>query len=142
MNRFIFFRKTVFFVFTFIFSFQFLNAQDIDTVKSDYVYSVLSSNNFNETIIDGRDSTMFYSGDIKNAVFIDAFSQDLNKSLQKYLIEDTLFIYCTNNRRSGIIIKNLKLLNYKGLIIYMQDGLNGWKENEFDIVIPQNNIKK
>jgi rhodanese-related sulfurtransferase len=142
MNRFISYRKTVFFVFTFIFSFQFLNAQDIDTVKSDYVYSVLSSNNFNERIIDGRDSTMFYSGHIKNAVFIDAFSQDLNKSLQKYLTKDTLIIYCTNNRRSEIIIENLKLLNYKGLIIYMQDGLNGWKENEFDIVIPLNNMKK
>jgi rhodanese-related sulfurtransferase len=140
MNRFISFRKPFFFVF--IFSFQFINAQDIDTVKSDYVYSVLSSNNFNETIIDGRDSTMFYSGHIKNAVFIDAFSQDLNKSLQKYLTEDTLIIYCTNNRRSEIIIENLKLLNYKGLIIYMQDGLNGWKENEFDIVIPLNNMKK
>ena len=142
MIRFISIRKTFFFVFTFIFSFQFLNAQDIDTVKSDYVYSALSSNNFNETIIDGRDSTMFYSGHIKNAVFIDAFSQDLNKSLQKYLAKDTLIIYCTNNRRSEIIIENLKLLNYKGLIIYMQDGLNGWKENEFDIVIPLNNMKK
>jgi rhodanese-related sulfurtransferase len=142
MNRFISFRKTFFLVFTFIFSFQFINAQDIDTVKSDYVYSVLSSNNFNETIIDGRDSTMFYSGHIKKAVFIDAFSQDLNKSLQKYLTEDTLIIYCTNNTRSEIIIENLKLLNYKGLIIYMQDGLNGWKENEFDIVMPLINIKK
>lgn len=140
MNRFISYRKSFFFVF--IFSFQFINAQDIDTVKSDYVYSVLSSNNFNETIIDGRDSTMFYSGHIKNAVFIDAFSQDLNKSLQKYLTEDTLIIYCTNNRRSEIIIENLKLLNYKGLIIYMQDGLNGWKKNEFDIIIPLNNMKK
>ncbi len=140
MNRFISYRKSFFFVF--IFSFQFINAQDIDTVKSDYVYSVLSLNNFNETIIDGRDSTMFYSGHIKNAVFIDAFSQDLNKSLQKYLTEDTLIIYCTNNRRSEIIIENLKLLNYKGLIIYMQDGLNGWKKNEFDIIIPLNNMKK
>lgn len=137
MNNFIPFGKIIFFVF--VFSFQCLSAQNIDTVKSDDVFSLLSSKNYNKTIIDGRDSAMFYSGHIKNAIYIDAFSQDLNKSIQPYLTEDTLIVYCTNNRRSEIIIEKLKLLKFKGLIIYMQDGLNGWKENKFDIIIPLNN---
>lgn len=135
MNGLISFGKTVFCIFILLLSFQCLKAQEIDTVKSDYVYDLLTSSNFNKTIIDGRDSVMFYSGHIKNAVYIDAFQANLNKSLEKYLTEDTLIVYCTNNRRSLTIIEHLITLNYQGLIIYMQDGLNAWKENEFDIVI-------
>jgi rhodanese-related sulfurtransferase len=129
-------RRISCFVFAFYAAFPCVKAQDIDTVKSDYIYALLSSNNFNKTIIDGRDSAMFCSGHIKNAVVIDAFSKELSKNLQKYLAEDTLIVYCTKNRRSNIIIENLKLLNYKGLVIYMQDGLTGWKENKFEIVTP------
>ena len=136
MNKSISFGKAVFLVFIVISSFQCLNAQKIDAIKSDSVLSVLTSTNFNNTIIDGRDSAMFSTGHIKNAVYIDAFSQNLTESLENYLSEDTLIVYCTSNRRSKIIVENLELLNYKGLIIYMQDGLNGWKANEFDLVIP------
>lgn len=126
--------KPFIFVVTCLLSFQCLNAQDIDTVTSDYIYRILSSNKFNKTIIDGRDSAMYCSGHIKNAIDIDAFSRDLNKSLQKHLTEDTLIVYCTMNKRATIIIKSLQSLNYKGLIIFMQDGIKGWKENKYDIV--------
>jgi len=113
-----------------------VQAQVVDTVKSDYVYSLLSSCDFNQTIIDGRDSAMFYSGHIKNAVYVDAFEQHHADSLVKFLNIDTLVIYCTNQRRSEILIKALISLNYQGQIIYMQDGLTAWKRNEYELVFP------
>lgn len=128
-------KKPVFFLFLFCVSFQYSKAQIIDTVQSEYVYSLLSSCEFDQTIIDGRDSVKFYSGHIKNAVYIDAFSQDVKESLQQFISKDTLIVYCTNQTRSEVIIENLILLNYLGRIIYMQDGLTGWKKNEYEIII-------
>lgn len=160
MTRFISLGKTLILVFVSVFSFQCLSAQDsdtlntdsvyqgidtvdsayvyqnIDSVESDYVYAMLSSPHFNKTIIDGRDSVMFHSGHLENALSIDAFSSDLHQSLQRHLTEDTLIVHCTINNRASIIIENLKLLNYEGLIIFMQDGFKGWEENEFDITTP------
>ncbi|MDD4746527.1 MAG: rhodanese-like domain-containing protein [Salinivirgaceae bacterium] len=114
-------------------------AQTIDTVQSDYVYLMLTACGFNKTIIDGRDSLKFYGGHIKNAVYVDAFGTNIDGLLQKYITEDTLVVYCTKKTRSGIIIDNLKILHYRGLIIYMQDGLTGWKKNEFEVVVPLTN---
>ncbi len=88
-----------------------------------------------KTIIDGRDSAMFYSGHIKNAVYIDAFSEEASRFLENYTNCDTLVVYCTNQTRSEIIIDKLKNMNYQGRIIYMQDGINGWKNNGFPIEI-------
>lgn len=78
MKTMIFTNKIAFFALTIVCSLQSINAQNIDTVTSDYVYSMLTSSNFNKTIIDGRDSAMFRSGHIKNAVVIDAFNQNPN----------------------------------------------------------------
>ena len=128
--------KTIFFLIIFSSLSIHSKAQIIDTVKSTYVYELLNRCEFNKTIIDGRDSAKFYTGHIKNAVYIDAFSQDIHESLQKFITEDTLIVYCTKQTRSEIIIENLKTLNYKGAIIYMQDGLTGWKRNEFEVVTP------
>ncbi len=44
-------------------------------------------------------------------------------------------MYCTNQRRSEHIIEVLTEIGYKGKIIYMIDGLTGWKSNKFEILI-------
>ena len=108
-------------------------SQNIDTVYSNEVFLLLNNNKFNSIIIDGRDSVMFYSGHIENAKYINAFSETANKQLEQYLESDTLFVYCTNQRRSETIIDMLINLDFKGKVFYMQDGINGWKKNDFPI---------
>jgi len=112
-----------------------LNAQVVDTLKSEQVYTILTSCDYHKTIIDGRDSAMFYSGHIKNAVYLDAFSEKACGLLESFTNCDNLVVYCTNQTRSDMIIDKLKKLNYQGKIIYMQDGINGWKNNDFPIII-------
>ncbi len=76
---------------------------------------------------------MFNSGHLKQSFYIDAFSEMLEKELIKYIKNDSLLVYCTNKKRSEKIINQLLKLNYKGKIIYMQDGLNGWKQNNYPL---------
>ncbi len=115
-----------------------MRAQVVDTLKSEQVYPILTSCDYHKTIIDGRDSAMFYSGHIENAIFIDAFSEEIHSFLINYTGCDTLVVYCTNQTRSEKIIDKLKKLDYQGKIIYMQDGINGWKNNDFPIIIQEN----
>lgn len=126
--------KLIFSVFILIISLK-LNSQTIDTVKSVDAIKILETENSNMIIIDGRDSIMFNSGHIKNAVNLNAFSPDIEVLLTPYLIYDTLFIYCSNQRRSESIINNLIKLNYNKHIIYMSDGINGWKSNGFNVEV-------
>jgi len=108
-------------------------SQNIDTVYSNEAFLLLNNNNFNSIIIDGRDSVMFYSGHIENAKYINAFLETANKQLEQYLKSDTLFVYCTNQRRSETIIDILINLDFNGKVIYIQDGINGWKKNDFPV---------
>lgn len=118
----------------FLVCFSFISmAQVVDTLKSEQIYTVLTSCEYNKTIIDGRDSAKYYSGYIKNAIYVDAFSEDALLLLKNYIVDDTLIVYCSNQTRSLIIIDKLKELNYRGKIIYMQDGIVGWKNNGYPI---------
>lgn len=108
-------------------------AQVVDTLTSVKVYEMLTSCEYTTRIIDGRDSAKFYSGHLKNAVYIDAFSDQAVPFLTKYLNEDCIIIYCTNKTRSLLLIDKLKGINYQGKILYMQDGITGWKKNGYRI---------
>lgn len=118
-----------------------IKAQVVDTLKSEQVFKMLTACNYTKTLIDGRDSAMFYSGHIQNAVYIDAFSEQLTRFLEDYTDCDTLVVYCTNQTRSEMIIDKLIKLNYQGRILYMQDGITGWKNNGYAIEIPEINKK-
>jgi len=130
-------QKNAFVLLIFSVSFLYSQAQVIDTIESTDVYTLLTSCDYNKTIIDGRDSVMFRTGHLKNAVYIDAFSVDVVPFLQTYLNSDTLLIYCSNQTRSELLIEHLQQLNYKGHIIYMKDGLTGWKKQKFPLEIPK-----
>jgi rhodanese-related sulfurtransferase len=84
-------------------------------------------------IIDGRDSTKFSNGHIRNSINIDAFSENSDKNLSKYLKHDTIVIYCTLSNRVETLLLKLKELNYTGLIYNINDGFTGWQENKFEI---------
>ncbi len=110
-------------------------AQTITEVTSVEAKHLLDSlNKINITIIDGRDSAMFHSGHIENAIQINAYKDDVSKLLQKYLKEEIIFLYCTTRNRSDKIIEILKEKGYQGEVIFMTDGVTGWKENEFELI--------
>jgi len=111
-----------------------LKSQNIDTLQSKDVFLMLNKlENSKLQIIDGRDSLMFNSGHLENSIYIDAFSEILENGLSKYTKNDSLLIYCSNQRRSETIIEKLIEMNFAGKIIYMQDGLNGWKQNNYPL---------
>lgn len=126
MNRFVF----IMFLFPAV-----LYSQNLKTVGSLDAKVIIDSLNMQESvIIDGRDSTMFFeNGHIQGAVYIDAFSSELQPSLFKYIEKKTIVVYCTMQKRALIIIETLKSLGYKGEIIFIEDGFNGWKENNLPV---------
>lgn len=86
-------------------------------------------------IIDGRTQSMFESGHLKNAVNINAFSENADQELTKYLDRKRILIYCTKSNRSRTIVNKLQLLDYAGEIVFVTDGITGWKNNDFEFVV-------
>jgi rhodanese-related sulfurtransferase len=123
-------------LFALILSLVFFNAspQTIKEVTAVEAQKFLESKEGgNYVIIDGRDSAMFFSGHIKDAVNINAYKDYASDSLSNYLDEDHIFLYCTTRNRSDTIIKKFKKLGYNGNIVFMKDGVVSWKENEFKL---------
>ena len=50
-----------------------------------------------------------------------------------------IVVYCTNQNRSLKLIDALESMNYSGEILFVTDGINGWKANDFDIVTDEEN---
>lgn len=85
-------------------------------------------------IIDDRTQSMFESGHLKNAVNINAFSENVDQELAKYLDRERILIYCTKSNRSRTIVNKLQLLDYAGEIVLVTDGITGWKSNGLAVV--------
>jgi rhodanese-related sulfurtransferase len=125
------FRKEgIIFLFLFL-SFIVAHSQHVIRIESPQATEFLKNKNI--YIIDGRTNEMYQSGHIKHAEQIDAFDTNVRHKLKELLNKDTLFIYCSNQRRSETIISILGELNYGGVIIYMTDGITGWKRNGFEL---------
>ncbi len=85
----------------------------------------------NETlIIDGRTDDMFAVGHIENAINIDADMENLEDELKKHIDVPRIVVYCTTNRRTYDIVDVLEKI-YEGEIIYISDGITGWRANGF-----------
>ncbi len=87
-----------------------------------------------QVIIDGRTQSMFESGHLKNAVNINAFSDEADEKLGSYLDRERMLVYCTRNNRSKTIIDKLETLGYDGEIVFVTDGISGWKSNGLAVV--------
>jgi phage shock protein E len=127
-------------ILTTILTFQcaFLPAQTIQKVSARKAHTFLSEVNPDSLlIIDGRSNEMFQSGYIKNAINIDAYKEDLEEQLSSVINRGHLFIYCTQSNRSDAILNKLSLMGYKGHIIQMSNGINGWKEKDYELIIPK-----
>lgn len=126
------------FYFTIVCSFfLFLNAkcQLIEKVEAKNAFEIISSRNTTATvIIDGRSDEMFMEKHIEGAINIDAFKDSLSTDLSKHLENKEIIVYCTNHNRAEIIIEKLSELNYKGKIVFITDGINGWNDAGFATV--------
>lgn len=89
----------------------------------------------NVVIIDGRTPQMYASGHLKNAICIDADDENL-KTLLKENVAGTpvVVVYCTTVRRTAQIVQCLESF-YEGDIIYIQDGIRGWKTHELPCIV-------
>jgi rhodanese-related sulfurtransferase len=113
-------------------------AQTIQKVSAAEAHDLLAKTNTDSLlIIDGRSDEMFQSGYIKNAINIDAYKENLEEKLALVINRKHLFIYCTKSNRADTIINTLSRMSYKGDIILMSDGITGWKEHEFELIIPE-----
>lgn len=126
----------------FILSFKNNNlvSQQIIQINSVEAASLIDNIKNNSVIIDGRDSLMYLSRHIKNAINIDANKNNLPDLLSIFLNKDEIIIYCTTSNRSNKIINTLGNLGYKGNIICINDGITGWKANGFDLETDKTNF--
>lgn len=83
-------------------------------------------------VIDGRTEVMFSGGCLGNAINIDADDPDLRKLLQPFMEQPLIVLYCTTVRRTTTI-KDVLTEMYKGEIIYISDGIRGWRQNGFPV---------
>jgi rhodanese-related sulfurtransferase len=84
-----------------------------------------------EVIVDCRSDEMYREKHIHRAINIDAFHGSADTALLPLLEKERIVLYCTNINRSEIIAEKLKTLEYKGEIIIVDDGINGWINNGF-----------
>jgi len=118
----------------------FVNAQNIFEFSASEAHNIiLDLDPKNAVLIDGRTQAMCYDGHIINAVNINAFLPDVNEKLKPYLSKKQIVVYCTNQNRSLKLIDALESMNYSGEILFVTDGINGWKANDFDIVTDEEN---
>jgi rhodanese-related sulfurtransferase len=121
----------------------FVSAQNVIERSASEAYDIILNLDYEySTLIDGRTAAMYRDGHIKNAVNINAFLPDVNDRLKPYLSKNQLVVYCTNQNRSLKLIDALKSLGYSGEIIFVSDGITGWKSNGFKLVNVEASPKK
>ncbi len=95
-------------------------------IAKDAKEIVNNRNTVCSVLIDGRSAEMFSEKHIQGAININAFESSLMSELKNLLNNKEIIVYCSNSHRSEIIIENLLKLDYKGKIIFIEDGINGW----------------
>lgn len=112
-----------------------VSAQTVTNIKAAKALPIIENYNpESQVIIDGRTQSMYAAGHLKNAVNINAFSDDADEKLSNYLDRERMMVYCTNSNRSKTIIDKLESLGYTGEIVFVTDGITGWKSNGFPVV--------
>ncbi|MFO7873800.1 MAG: rhodanese-like domain-containing protein [Bacteroidales bacterium] len=106
-----------------------INGMSSRVFYEEYLHLLEDSN---VVIIDGRTAEMFAGGHLKNAVNIDADGPDLSEKLKLYADQPMIVVYCTTNRRTSKIVQTLSDF-YEGEILYIEDGIRGWKRNGFPV---------
>lgn len=102
-------------------------ATDIKRIPARNAYQLVQHRNPKTSVlIDGRSSQMFADAHIKGAINIDAFQSGVDLKLKRYLGKEQIIVYCTTQKRSKLLIENLKKIKFNGEIIFITDGITGW----------------
>jgi len=113
-----------------------LQADDIKKMKAKDAYELVQNRNLKKSVlIDGRSAQMFSEKHIEGAVNINAFQENLEQKLKRYLRKKQIIVYCSNFRRTELIVEKLQEMNYKREIVFISDGINGWIANGFETII-------
>jgi len=115
-----------------------LNSQDVKqkedvTCKQAYELIEKHKSDSNFVIIDFRPETKYNKAHIKNALFLDVFSENADKWLSILDKEKIYLIYCTIGHRSKIALKKMKNLNFKNLY-HLYEGLTTWEKEGYKII--------
>jgi len=90
-----------------------------------------SDSNF--VIIDFRPEEKYNAAHIKNALFLDVFSEKADKWLSILDKDKTYLIYCTIGHRSKIALKKMKNLEFKN-VYHLYEGLTTWKQKRYETI--------
>lgn len=107
--------------------------QNITKLAAKDALEIVTNRDTGTVLIDGRSASMFAEKHIEGAINIDAFAEESSKKLKSYLNTKTIIVYCSNHRRSEMLIEKLKELQYNGEIVFITDGINGWISSGFEI---------
>lgn len=106
------------------------------TCKQAYELIKKHESDSNFVIIDFRPEKKYNEAHIKNALFLDVFSENADKWLIILDKEKTYLIYCTIGHRSKIALKKMKNLNFKNLY-HLYEGLTTWEKEGYEIIAKQ-----
>ena len=107
--------------------------QNITKLAAKDALEIVTEKDTGTVLIDGRSASMFAEKHIEGAINIDAFAEEASKKLKSYLNTRTIIVYCSNHRRSEMLIEKLNELQYNGEIVFITDGINGWIYSGFAI---------
>jgi phage shock protein E len=109
-------------------------AKDVKQVPAKDALSLVKDRNPQSSIlIDGRSAEMFAAAHIQGAVNIDAFKNNAGERIREYLNKKQIILYCTRKKRSETLIKILKNLRFSGEIVFITDGITGWKKSGYEV---------
>jgi len=115
-----------------------INSQDVRqkedvTCKQAYELIEKHKSDSNFVIIDFRPQEKYNAAHIKNALYLDVFSEYADKWLSILDKDKTYLIYCTIGHRSKIALKKMKDLDFKNLY-HLFEGLTIWEKEGYEII--------
>ncbi len=109
-----------------MFAYSGFSQETVKVKAKDALEIIKNRDRATSVIIDGRSEEMFLKKHIAGAIYIDAFQKDVSEKLTPFLEKREIIVYCTSNKRAGILVQKLEELKYGGKIIFITDGIKGW----------------
>jgi rhodanese-related sulfurtransferase len=111
------------------------NSQTVKDYTANNAFEIIKQRDTTSSIlIDGRNEDMFKSKHIFGAVNIDAFQENVENALTPLLENKQIIVYCTNYKRAELIVDILFQLKFKGEIVFINDGINGWIASGYETI--------
>lgn len=111
------------------------NSQTLKDFTASNAFDIVKQRDTTSSIlIDGRNEDMFSEKHISGAVNIDAFQENVENALTPFLENKQIIVYCSNHKRAELIVDKLFQLKFKGEIVFINDGINGWIASGYETI--------